>query len=232
MRTNNRRQFDALDRLLVLCEEYREPLEAMPLGKTFLDELRESVQKGADYFQGVSHRQTSVHLASKARRTATASVRQQANDLRRAARVLGARSGVAMPLPPLRDGSDRELIADTGALLDVVAPLSDVFTAHGIQAYNDLPKEIAALDEAMKARETANGGRAGARKALTDALKTGAEAAAGLEPLFLALVKGDPDKTAQWKRQRRIGPSRIQKDDVPAGAAAHVPAQPPTEKIA
>ena len=51
MRTMNRRLFDALDRLLVLCEEYREPLEAMPLGKTFLDELRQSVSKGADYFK-------------------------------------------------------------------------------------------------------------------------------------------------------------------------------------
>src|SRR5438045_5425523 len=201
MKTMNRRRFDALDRLLVLCEESSEPLEAMPLGKTFLDELRQSVAKAGDYFTSLSSGLTGVHLASKARRTAAASVRQQANDLMRAARVLGARSGFAMPLPRLTDGSDRELIADTRALLDVVAPLSDVFKAHKIQAYADLPTQIGALDEAMKARETANGGRAGARKALDEALKTGAEAAAGLEPLFLALVKGDPDKTAQWKRQ-------------------------------
>ena len=232
MRTTNRRQFDALDRLLGLCEEQRQPLEAMPLGRTFLDQLRQSVSKGADYFKGVSSGRKAAHLASKARSDAAVSVRQQANDLMRAARVLGAASGVAMPLPPLREASHRELIVDTRSLLDVVAPLADVFKGHRIQSYDDLPTQIAALDTALRAKETANGDRKGAGKALTDALKDGAKTVAGLEPLFLAVVRGDSQKAATWKSQRRIGPAHLTKGDVPATPTVPVPDKAATDKVA
>ena len=232
MKTTNKRQYESLKSVLGLCEEQKEPIEAMPLGKPFMDALRQSVSKSGDALKGLSDGRNAGHEASAARYERATIVRQQAEDLIRTARVLGAPSGTAIDLPPLRIASHQQLIADARSVLEKVAPLADVFKAHKIQAYDDLPKQIDALDEAMKAKETANGNRAGARKALGEALKTGAEAAAGLEPLFLALVKGDPDKTAQWKRQRRIGPAHIQKDGVPAGAAAHVPDQPATVKTA
>jgi len=229
MRTTNRRQYDMLERLLMLCEEYRERLEAMPLGKSFLDQLRESVGEGADAFKSQSSGRKAVHIASVARREAAVTVRQEANDLLQAARVLGARSGVAMPLPPLNDGSHRGLVMDARSLLDVVAPLATVFKTHLIHAYDDLPVQIAALDAAMKAKEGANGDRKGAGTALQKALKKGAEAVAGLDPLFLAVVRDNPEKTAKWKSQRRIGPAHITKDAVPSAATPTVPETPATD---
>ena len=52
MRTTNKRRYESLKQLLALGEQYKEPLEAMPLGKAFLDQLRQSVGNGADYFKG------------------------------------------------------------------------------------------------------------------------------------------------------------------------------------
>jgi hypothetical protein len=232
MRTTNRRQYDTLERLLAQCEEKREALEAMPLGKSFLDQLRQSVGRAADCFKSQSSGRKAVHIASVARREAAVSVRRQANELQRTARVLGARSGIAMPLPALKEGSHRQLVVDTRSLLDTVAPLADVFKTHKIQVYDDLPAQITALDTAMKAKEGANGDRKGAGKALHDALKSGAEAVAGLDPLFLAVVRDNPEETAKWISQRRIGPARVAKDDVPAAATATVAAAPATDKAA
>jgi hypothetical protein len=232
MRTDNRRQYDALERLLAQCEEYHEPLEAMPLGKSFLDQLRQSVSNAADSFKSQSSGRKAVHIASVARREAAVRVRQQANDLMQTARVLGPRAGVAMPLLPLREGSSRELAVDARSLLDVVAPLADVFKTHNIKAYDDLPKEIATLDSALKAKEGANGDRKGAGRALYEALKNGAEAVAGLDPLFLAVVRDNPEQTAKRKSARRIGPAHVTKHDVPAAATATPPVTPVTDKPA
>src|SRR5437762_8198088 len=124
----------------------------MPLGKTFLDQLRESVRKGADYFKGEAGGRNAAHEATVARSEQAVIVRQQANKLRRAARVLGAKSGAAMELPPLRETSDQQLLADARALVDAVTPLADVFKANRLRMYDDLQQQIAALDRAMGAQ--------------------------------------------------------------------------------
>ena len=108
MRTTNKRRYESLKHLLALCEQYKEPLEAMPLGKAFLDQLRESVRKGADYFQSEAGGRNAAHEATVARGEQAVIVRQQANKLRRAARVLGPKTGVTMELPPLRETSDQQ----------------------------------------------------------------------------------------------------------------------------
>ena len=40
----------------------------------------------------------------------------------------------------------------------------------------------------------------GRGKAMSAALKKGWEAAAGLDPLFVAVAKGDSGKTAEWRK--------------------------------
>ncbi|HLJ56870.1 MAG TPA: hypothetical protein VKT77_17655 [Chthonomonadaceae bacterium] len=230
MLTTNKRQYEALKSVLVLCEQHKEPIEGVPLGKPFLDTLRQSVSKSADSLKGLSDGRNAGHEASAARRESAAIVRRQAEDLMRTARVLGAPSGTAIDLPPLRDGSHQQLIADARSVLERVAPLADVFRAHRIQSYDDLPKQIALLDGAVDATATARKQRAGARAALKDALSEGADAAAGLKPLFFAVVSGDPDQISQWKNARRIGPSRAGKSGAPAAAPAPAPATPAAEK--
>ena len=205
MRTTNKRRYESLKHPLALCEQYKEPLEAMPLGKTFLDQLRESVHKGADYFKGEAGGRNAAHEATVARCEQAVIVRQQAIKLRRAARVLGAKSGAAMELPPLRETSDQQLLADARALVDAVTPLADVFKAHRLRMYDDLHQQIAALDSTMDAQAKGRNERKGAGTAVNDALKSGAEAAAGLEPLFLAVVEGDPQKAIEWKSTSRVG---------------------------
>jgi hypothetical protein len=231
MRTTNKRRYESLKHLLALGEQYAEPLEAMPLGKAFLDQLRESVQDGADSFKSEAGGRNAAHEATVARGEKAVKVRQQANQLRRAARVLGPKSGVAMELPPLRETSDQQLLADARALLDAVKPLADVFKAHKIQVYDDLRQEIASLDSTMDAQAKGRNERKGAGTAVNDALKSGAAAAAGLEPLFFAVVAGDPQKAIEWKNTSRVGPARTKKD-VPAEPATPVAEKPATDKVA
>ena len=226
MKTTNKRQYESLKSVLGLCEEQKEPIEAMPLGKPFMDALRQSVSKSGDALKGLSDGRNAGHEASAARYERATIVRQQAEDLIRTARVLGAPSGTAIDLPPLRIASHQQLIADARSVLEKVAPLADVFKAHKIQAYDDLPKQIALLDSGVGATKTARRQRAGARASLKDALGSGADAAAGLKPLFFAVVSGDPDKISQWENARRIGPSRTRKSNPPAAASAATPSLP------
>ena len=232
MRTTYKRRYESLKHLLALCEQYKEPLEAMPLGKAFLDQLRESVRKGADYFKSEAGGRSAAHEATVARGEQAVIVRQQSNKLRRAARVLGPKSGSAMALPKLRETSDQQLLADARALVDAVTPLADVFRAHKLRMYDDLQQQIASLDSTMDAQAKARSERKGAGTAVNDALRSGAEAAAGLEPLFFAVVEGDPQKAIEWKNTARVGPARIKKDDVPATPATPVPDKPATDKVA
>jgi hypothetical protein len=230
MQTTNKRQYESLKSVLGLCEEHKEPIEAKPLGKPFMDSLRQSVSKSADAFKGVSDGRNAGHQASAARYARATIVRQQADDLIRTARVLGAPSGTAIDLPPLRNASHQQLIADARSVLEKVAPLADVFKAHGIRSYDDLPAQIASLDGSVDATKAARKQRAGARAALKDALGAGADAAAGLKPLFFAVVSGDPSKIGQWENARRIGPSRARKSGAPAAPAA--PSEPAAVKPA
>jgi len=210
--------------VLGLCEQHKEPIEAMPLGKRFMDALRQSVIKSGDSFKGLSDGRNAGFQASAARYDCATIVRQQAEDLIRTARVLGAPSGTVIDLPPLRMASHQQLIADARSVLEKVAPLADVFKAHKIRSYDELPAQIAMLDGGVDATKTARKQRAGARAALKDALGAGADAVAGLKPLFFAVVSGDPDKISQWENARRIGPSRARKSGAPAAASEPAPA--------
>ena len=233
MTTTNKRQYESLKSLLVLCEQHQEPIEAMPLGKPFMDALRQAVGKSGDSFKSLSDGRNAGHAATAARYESATIVRRQAEDLIRTARVLGAPSGTAIDLPPLRIASHQQLIADARSVLEKVAPLAGVFKAHKIQSYDDLPKRIAALDDGVNATKAARRQRAGSRAALKDALGAGADAAAGLKPLFFAVAAGDPDMISQWENARRIGPSRAGKSAAPAAAAAPsgpAPATPAAEK--
>jgi hypothetical protein len=239
MKTTNKRQYESLKHLLALCEQHHEQLEATPLGKAFLDQLRQAVGNGAGYFKGEAGGRNAAHEATVLRGEKAVTVRLQANKLRRAARVLGTKSGVPMELPPLRDASDQQLIADTRALLDATTPLADVFRAHKIRAYDDLHQEIAALDSTMDAQAKGRRERKGAGTAVHAALRSGAEAAAGLEPLFFALVSDDPQTATEWKSAARVGPSRTKagaartkKDDVPATPSVPAPEKPVADKVA
>ena len=230
MKTTNKRQYESLKSVLVLCEQHKEPIEAMPLGKPFMDTLRQSVSKSGDAFKGLSDGRNDGHQATADRYESATIVRQEAEDLIRTARVLGAPSGMAIDLPPLRIASHQQLIADARSVFEKVAPLADVFKAHKIQSYDDLPKQIAALDGGVNATKTARRLRAGARAALKDALGAGADAAAGLKALFLVVASGDPDMISQWENARRIGPSRTRKSDAPAAASAASEAAPAAAK--
>jgi hypothetical protein len=230
MNTTNKRQFESLKSVLALCEEHKEPIEAMPLGPPFMGTLRQSVSKSADALKGLSDGRNAGHQVSAARYDSATIVRQQAEDLIRTARVLGAPAGTAIDLPPLRMASHQQLIADARSVLEKVAPLAGVFKAHKIQSYDDLPKQIALLDGGVDATKAARTQRAGARAALKDALASGSDAAAGLKPLFFAVVSGDPDKISQWENARRIGPSRARKSKVPAPAAVPAPAEAAVQK--
>ncbi|HYM25085.1 MAG TPA: hypothetical protein VEU08_17835 [Vicinamibacterales bacterium] len=230
MKTTNKRQYESLKSVLGLCEEHKEPIEAMPLGKPFMDALRQSVSKSGDALKSLSDGRNAGHQASAARHASATIVRQQAEDLIRTARVLGAPSGTAIDLPPMRNASHQQLIADARSVLEQVAPLAGVFKAHKIQSYDDLPKQIALLDGGVDATKAARTQRAGARAALKDALGAGADAAAGLQPLFFAVASGDLDAISQWKDARRIGPSRAGKSAAPAAPPEPAPAAPPVEK--
>jgi len=160
MKATNKRQYESLKSVLALCEQHQERIEAMPLGKPFMDGLRQAVGKSGDSFKGLSDGRNAGHQASAARYESATIVRQQAEDLIRTARVLGAPSGTALDLPPLRNASHQQLIADARSVLDKVAPLAGVFKAHQIQAYDDLPKQIARLDGGVDATKAARKQRA------------------------------------------------------------------------
>jgi hypothetical protein len=208
VRTTNWQRCESLERLLARCEEYRDRLEAMPDGKPLLEQLRESVRTARGFVKprpaGPRAARQASRKAAADRRNSAVMVRLLTNDLLREARLLCA-TGVAIELPPLWNGNRRRLIADARSALEAVAPLAAVFRARGVTDYDELPRWIAWLEEAMEAH-AASRGRGGA--AMSDALRKGAEAAVGLQPLFLAAVHGDYYRAAEWSRVRWTGPAR------------------------
>ena len=143
--------------------------------------------------------------AAADRRNCAVVVRLLTNDLLREARFLRAATGVAIELPPLWNGSRQRLVADARSVLAAVQPLAAVFRARGVTDYDELPKWIALLEEALAAHAASR--RAGGA-AMSDALRKGAEAAVGLQPLFLAAVHGDYYRAAEWSGVRWTGPAR------------------------
>ena len=232
MRSTNRRRYESLANLLALCEAHRDQLESTPLGTQLINQLGAVTTRVAGLFKTQSDGRNSAHDATGKRRTAARLVRRHATDLAQHARALGAVSGPAIQLPPLREGSHQQLIADARSAVDAVQPLAGVFKANKLTVLDDLPPQIAALDAAMKDQSAGRETHVGASAVVTEALNEGAQVAAALEPIFRSVVNGDPELIAKWKNARRIGPARPRKDDGPANATGPAPEKPATDKVA
>jgi len=230
--TSNRRRYESIVEVLELCEGQHDSIESTPLGAQLMSQLRAKAAHVARLFKAQSTGRNSAHDASEKRRTGGRLVRRTAVDLARHARALGRASGVTITLPRLRDSSHRQLISDAQAVLDAVQPLTDAFKATKLSVLDDLPKQIADLDAAMKAQSAGRETHVGASATVTPALNECVEVAEAIEPFYLSAVSKDPELIARWKNARRVGPARSRKDDATAPATEPVPEKPATEKIA
>ena len=234
MNTTNRRRNESIVQILELCEDQHASIASTPLGAQLMGQLRAKAAQVATLFKTQSTGRYSAHDATEKRRTAARLVRRTAVDLARHARALGRASGLAITLPPLRDGSHRQLIADAGSVLDAVQPLTDAFKATKLTVLDDLPQQIADLDAAMKAQSAGRETHVGASTTVTEVLNECTDVAAAIEPFYLSAVSKDPELIARWKNARRVGPARSRKDDATATApaTAPVPDKPATDKVA
>ncbi len=232
MDIKNRRRYESIVSLLALCEEHREPIKATPLGTQLLDQLKSKATYVADLFKAQSNGRNAVHDAAAKRQETARRVRKSATALARHARALAPTAGLAIELPPLRKTSHQQLIADTRATLDAVQPLADTFKAGKLTGADDLAKQIADLDAAMKDQSVGRETHVGASATITEALNECARLAAAIEPFYLQAINGDPELTARWNSAKRVGPARSRKDGATAPATVPVPDKPAADKIA
>ena len=232
MRTTNRRRYESIVSLLALCEEHREPIESTPLGTQLLSQLKGEATYVADLFKAQSNGRNAVHDATVKRQDTALGVRKSATALARHASALAPTSGLAIELPPLRKTSHQQLIADARATLDAVQPLADTFKAGKLTGPDDLTKQIAGLDAAMKDQSAGRETHVGASATITEALNECARLTAAIEPFYLQAINGDSELTARWKNAKRVGPARPRKDDATAPATTTVPDKPATDKVA
>ena len=228
----NRRRYESIVKVLELLGEQRDSIESKPLGAQLMTQLTGQATEVARLFKAQSNGRNSAHDATKKRRNGARLVRKSATALARHARALAPTSGLAIELPRLREGSHQQLIADARATLDAVQPLAATFNASKLTGPDDLAKQIADLDAAMKAQSTGTETHVGASASVTEALRECARLAVALEPFYLSAVNGNTDLIARWKNASRIGPARPRKDDATAPATGPVPDKPATDKVA
>jgi len=232
MRATSKRQYESIVSLLAQCEDKREAIESTPLGTQLLGELKGEATHVADLFKAQSNGRNAVHDAAAKRRTNAHGVRRSATALARHARALAPTAGLAIELPPLRKTSDQQLIADARATLDAVHPLADTFKAGKLTGHDDLAKQIADLDAAMKDQSTGRETHIGASATITGALRECRRLVAAIEPFYLQAINGDPELTARWKNAKRVGPARPRTDAAPAPATETVPEKSGADKVA
>ena len=232
MNTTNRRRYESVVRVLALCEEQGTGIESTPPGTQLIGQLRASAAKAAGLFQTQSSGRNSVHDATAKRRALARLVSKNAAALARHARALAPTSGLAIELPPLRKNSDEQLIADSRALLDAVQPLAATFKAGKLTGLDDLTKQIADLDAAMKEQSAGRETHVGASATINQVLNECIRLTTAIEPFYVSAINGDPELIARWRNARRIGPARPGKDDAPADATVATPAKPAADKVA
>ena len=232
MRTTNKRRYESIVELLALCEAQHEPIEATPIGAQLLSELKGEATHVADLFKAQSNGRNAVHDATVKRQKTARRVRKSATALARHARALAPTAGLAIELPPLRQTSHQQLIADTRATLDAVQPLADTFKAGKLTGPDDLTRQIDDLDAAMKAQSAGRETHVGASATIAGALNECTRLVTAIEPFYLQAINGDPELTVRWNNAKRVGPARPRKDDASAPATASGPDKPATDKVA
>ena len=224
MKQTDRRRYESLASVFALCIEHRTELEGTPLGAGLLAQFDAALKSAGTSFTRQSDGRQTAYIATRDRRKAVRTLRNTANATLRVGRALDRQAGISREFPVLRVGNHRQLIADANAIHGAMADHGDALAANRL-SLDDMAKQIADVDAAIRAQGDARETHVAARETVADELRAAALAADALEPLFFRAMEKDPDAIARWKNARRIGPRRHQKD-APAPEPAQPAAQP------
>jgi hypothetical protein len=218
MNTVNRRRYEMLVRVRGFCWDHRATFEGTPVGSKKLAALDTAVTELTGHFASASIGRDAARSATASRRHARETLRRSLEAIVRTSRLLDLEeAALAQRFPLVQRVSDRALVANARALAEHAAPLAEAFVAHGLPGtlLQELPAQIAAVEQAIVDQMAGTKTHVGANAAVTAALAAGVSAVAALENIFLNTPGQDAHTVAIWKNARRVGPTRL-KEAVPA----------------